>query len=133
MNHYIEKLFKQYPFVYRINNEYYAFGTGVCAKLNDGSLLLQSRYERYKKSLLEELSKEEAYKVFRVSISEAKWKKDSLGYQGNDLNNFIKLNCITEQSIREFANQEKVTPGIVVARLQHDRKLSYDQFNYLKK
>lgn len=48
-------------------------------------------------------------------------------------NNFIKLNCITEQSIREFANQEKVTPGIVVARLQHDKKLSYDQFNYLKK
>lgn len=32
---YIKKLFKQYPFLYCINNQYYIFGTGICKKVED--------------------------------------------------------------------------------------------------
>lgn len=45
---------------------------------------------------------------------------------------FIKEN-ITSESIRRFANEQKVLPGIVVARLQHDNKIGYNEFSYLKK
>lgn len=48
-------------------------------------------------------------------------------------NDYIKLNCFSEKSIRDFAKQEKITPGIVVARLQHDKIINYEKFNYLKK
>lgn len=103
---YIEKVFKQYPFVYCIDDDYYAFGTGVCAKLDDGSVLLQSRYERYKNALSKEISREEAWDIFRKLVSEATWKKDNLGYQGNDLNNFMKLN-FNEEEIKELERQVK--------------------------
>ncbi len=48
-------------------------------------------------------------------------------------NDYIKSNRFSEESIRDFAKQEKITPGMVVARLQHDRIIGYDNFNYLKK
>jgi len=38
----------------------------------------------------------------------------------------------TEKNIRVFAKEQKVLPGIVVARLQHDKRIGYDQFTYLK-
>ena len=32
MEDYIEKLFKQYPFIYKIGDRFFAFGTGVCSE-----------------------------------------------------------------------------------------------------
>ncbi|POZ56195.1 hypothetical protein LYSIN_00978 [Lysinibacillus sphaericus] len=37
-----------------------------------------------------------------------------------------------EHSISEFADSQRVLPGIVVARLQHDGYVSFDKLNYLK-
>ena len=88
---YIEKLFKQFPFVYRINDEYYAFGTGMCVKLDNSSVLLKSRFNRYITSLTEDIPDSEAWNVFHALMSEANWVKDNLGYQGNEKKKFDKL------------------------------------------
>jgi addiction module HigA family antidote len=45
---------------------------------------------------------------------------------------FISKNQITAESIKKFARKENVLPGIVVARLQHDKKIGYEKFSYLK-
>ncbi|WP_435922975.1 ImmA/IrrE family metallo-endopeptidase [Paenibacillus sp. DYY-L-2] len=45
---------------------------------------------------------------------------------------FVSSNRFTEQSIYEFAKTQSVLPGIVVARLQHDRYIGFDKLNYLK-
>lgn len=50
----------------------------------------------------------------------------------DDYNDYIHNQIINEQSIREFAEQQKVLPGILVARLQHDNIIGYDQFSYMK-
>lgn len=88
---YIEKLFKQFPFIYRINEEYYAFGTGVCAKLDQSSVLLKSRFNRYIDSLADDILDSEAWAVFRALMCEADCKKDNIGYQDNEKKQFYKL------------------------------------------
>lgn len=45
---------------------------------------------------------------------------------------FIDNKKISEKNINEFSAKQKILPGILVARLQHDGYLSYDKFNYLK-
>lgn len=49
-----------------------------------------------------------------------------------DYEEFINQNSFTEQSIRKFAKESNVVPGIVVARLQHDKKIGYEKYFYLK-
>ena len=101
---YIEKLFKQFPFVYRINEEYYAFGTGICAKLDESSVLLKSRFNRYIASLTVDILDSEAWEIFRKVMSEANWKKDNLGYQGNEKKEFDKLG-FNDLEIKELESQ----------------------------
>jgi len=48
-----------------------------------------------------------------------------------DYEKFI-VGKFTAQNIRTFAKEQNVLPGIVVARLQHDNKIGYSQFTYLK-
>ena len=43
----LEGLFKKRPFIYRINDAYYAFGAGVCAKCDEGHVTLSLRYQKY--------------------------------------------------------------------------------------
>lgn len=76
---YIEKLFKQHPFIYCINEKYYAFGTGVCSECDIGSVLLNSRYRRFEESIGKNLTTEEAWKVFYKLIFEAECVKDKKG------------------------------------------------------
>ncbi|GEB27494.1 Plasmid maintenance system antidote protein [Enterococcus casseliflavus] len=38
----------------------------------------------------------------------------------------------TETAIREFAMTQNILPGILVGRLQHEKLISYEMFNYLK-
>lgn len=50
----------------------------------------------------------------------------------SDYRNFVDTNKIDENSIYRFAKSQNVLPGIVVARLQHDRYIGFDKLNYLK-
>ncbi|MBC1228418.1 helix-turn-helix domain-containing protein [Listeria booriae] len=45
---------------------------------------------------------------------------------------FISLQNFSEKSIIDLAYSQRIQPGILVARLQHDKLISYDQLNYLK-
>jgi HTH-type transcriptional regulator/antitoxin HigA len=45
---------------------------------------------------------------------------------------FCENGLFTEAAIRAFAQQEGVSPGIVVGRLQFDRRLGWDRLNKLK-
>lgn len=51
---------------------------------------------------------------------------DTQGYEDLTQNN------ITEFSIRKFAEENNVIPGIVVGRLQHDKFINYNHFNDLR-
>lgn len=46
---------------------------------------------------------------------------------------FIQQNIFTEESIRRFADQAAIEPGIVVGRLQNRGIIEFNQFNGLKK
>lgn len=50
-----------------------------------------------------------------------------------DYKKFISKNVFTKESIMQFAIKQNVQPGIVVARLQHDRYIGYDQLSYLRR
>ena len=77
---YIEKLFKQYPFIYCIGEKYYAFGTGVCSECDMRSILLESRYRTFEESVNQNLTTEEAWKIFHKLIVEAECVKDEKGF-----------------------------------------------------
>lgn len=49
-----------------------------------------------------------------------------------DFEEFIFQNQFSLDSIKKFAKKQNVLPGIVVARLQHDKKIGYEKFSYLK-
>lgn len=45
---------------------------------------------------------------------------------------FISNLQITKESIFQFSKEEKILPGILIARLQHDGIIPYDEYSYLK-
>lgn len=77
---YIEKLFKQHPFIYFIGGKYYAFGSYVCSECDMRSVTLESRYRDYEDSINENLSTEEAWKIFHRLIFKAECVRDENGY-----------------------------------------------------
>lgn len=46
---------------------------------------------------------------------------------------FVSAGIVTEQSIRDFAHEQQVAPGLVVGRLQQEGLVERSHFNYLKK
>lgn len=46
---------------------------------------------------------------------------------------FVRVRPFSRQRVEAFAAQEKIAPGIVVGRLQHERLLPYNQLNGLKR
>lgn len=68
---YIDKLFKQHPFIYYIGGKYYAFGVNTCTECNGKSVLLESRYKKFEESLKDDLSDEEAWRIFHKLSCEA--------------------------------------------------------------
>jgi len=50
----------------------------------------------------------------------------------DDYNNFVDKNIFNENSILKFAKDQKVIVGIIIAFLQHDDKLDWNQFVGLK-
>lgn len=49
-----------------------------------------------------------------------------------DYKEFIKSQKFNKNSIEQFAKEQGILPGIVVARLQREQYLAYDQLNFLK-
>lgn len=45
---------------------------------------------------------------------------------------FILQGIFTKESIKQFARKENVLPGIILARLQHDKIVGYEKLSYLK-
>lgn len=51
----------------------------------------------------------------------------------NSYNEFVRKNVFTGETILAFSESINVAPGIVVGRLQKDKLIRYDSFNYLRK
>ena len=49
-----------------------------------------------------------------------------------DYMKFLKKNDFSEKSIRLFASNQKIRPGLVVGRLQRDKIIEQNKLNYLK-
>ncbi|SFM28501.1 addiction module antidote protein, HigA family [Gracilibacillus orientalis] len=50
----------------------------------------------------------------------------------DDYKDFVSTQEFDKKNIEQFAKSQDILPGIVVARLQHDGYLLYDQLNFLK-
>ena len=103
---YIEKLFKQHPFIYFIDGCYYAFGSGTCIKLDDSSILLKPRYDAYIASQNEDLKQYDAWCIFHKLMAEASAAQNKEGYKGNGMLLFDKIE-FTKDQIEELSNQVK--------------------------
>ena len=99
---YIEKLFKQYAFIYFIDGEYYAFGTGVCSKVDTGSVLLKSRYKDYVFALNNQVEEREAQRIFHKLVMEADSVKEKS--YNKEMESFNKLK-FTETNLKELEIQ----------------------------
>lgn len=62
IKYYIEKLFKQYPFIYETESNYFIFGQNVCCIASEGRI--PSLYNSYKESLNKD-NKDEMIKYFK--------------------------------------------------------------------
>ena len=120
---------------------------GVTRKLNDGSILIQLSL-RYKTndqvwfSLFHEighilLHKKYDFTFTNKSSTEIKRMEEEADvFASNTLisldeyRKFMQGN-VNENTIREFAKEQKIAPGIVVGRWQHDTK-KFNMYNKLK-
>ena len=76
----LEELFKKRPFVYLVNDVYYAFGTGVCARCDKGGtyVTLPSRYQNYLDAQSNDsISQGDAWDIYRKLVSVADAVKES--------------------------------------------------------
>lgn len=119
---YIEKVFKQYPFLYFINNSYYVFGTGSCYKANEKLYGIQNRHYLYLNNLNEELSQEEARKIFKKVVGASKSIRDKIGIETNPLKKFNDFH-FNEEEIKELEKQCK-------QYIDFFRKYHLDDFEY---
>lgn len=72
---YMEKLFKQYPFIYCIDGEYYVFGNGVCERCSHSIISLKQDYKVFEENVDKELNRNEAWKIFYKLLSCAETTK----------------------------------------------------------
>lgn len=100
----IEKLFKKYPFIYFLNDKYYAFGTRVCAECGTDSLLLPSKYRKFEESISERLTTKEAWKIFHALMCEADYVKDKKGICLHPEEEFLKYH-FGEEEMNELKRQ----------------------------
>lgn len=91
---YIEKLFKQYPFIYFIGGKYYAFGSYVCSECDMRSVTLESRYKEFEDSIKEELTQKEAWKIFHKLIFKAECVRDEHGFCSEPQKELLKFQLI---------------------------------------
>lgn len=66
-----------------------------------------------------------------IEIEADKYSREIL-IPDNEYKNFIEYNNYDEISILKFAEKLNVNPGIIVGRLQIDKKIGWNQYNHLK-
>ncbi len=49
-----------------------------------------------------------------------------------DYFSFVKQKNFTKESILRFTFDMKIQPGILISRLQRDKYIGYDKYNYLR-
>lgn len=98
----MRELFRKIPFIYRIQGEYYAFGSGVCEKCYKSEMLV-TRYEDYLKIMDEDVEDEDAWlpflRVFFVANNAKGREPDENAYQ-----KFSELG-FDEESLLELQRQ----------------------------
>lgn len=94
---YIEKLFKQHPFIYHIGGKYYAFGAYVCYECDMHSITLESRYKEYEESMSMELSDKEAWRIFHRLIFRAECVRNERGYCNKPQDEILKFQFSDEE------------------------------------
>jgi hypothetical protein len=100
---YIEKLFKQHPFIYKIDGKYYAFGNNVCSECDYRSASLETKYNTYVQNSDKELESLEAWKIFHGVMFEAQIIRDkNMTY--DCLEEFARIG-LNEQNIKELEQQ----------------------------
>lgn len=102
----LEELFKKRPFVYLVNDIYYAFGTGVCARCDKEAtyLTLPSRYQDYISAQSEDcISQKEAWDIYRRLVSVADAVKD--GEDHIHLENQFKKLDFTDEDKNKIEQQ----------------------------
>lgn len=118
---------------------------GATKKFKDGSVLLaitdkNKDSDIFWFSLLHELGHiyyEDFYSnIEDKAYSEKEGKADQFAANflipPTNYQDFIKEKNFTSDSIRNFANDNQILPSVIVGRLQNDKLISYNQFNYLK-
>ena len=101
---YIEKLFKQHPFIYLIGGKYYAFGSYVCSECDMRSVTLESRYKEYEDSINENLSTKEAWSIFHRLIFKAECVRDENGYCNEPQKEILKFK-FSDDEMNELKTQ----------------------------
>lgn len=100
---YIEKLFKQHPFIYKIDGKYYAFGNNVCSKCNNRSVSLEAKYNTYVQNSGKQPESLEAWKIFHALMFEAEIIRDK-NMICDCLEEFARIG-FDEQNIKELEQQ----------------------------
>lgn len=78
----LEVLFNKRPFIYLVNDVYYAFGTGVCARCDKRVkyLTLHSKYQKYLRAQSDKeimLARRQAWDIYRRLVNIADSVKTS--------------------------------------------------------
>lgn len=106
----IEEIFKKYPFIYYIGGKYYAFGTGVCAECNSGSCSLESHYKRYINNYNEDLTREQAFRIWHSVAGEAEYVKHEQGICLKPEEEIVKF-AFSNEEIKELEEQVEIYIG----------------------
>jgi hypothetical protein len=102
---YIDKLFKQHPFIYYIHGKYYAFGVNTCAECDKRSVLLEDRYREYEDGTKRNLEESTAWEIFhKLSVEATYFKETDESLRVKE--KFAELN-FSEEDKRELSNQVK--------------------------
>lgn len=104
MMNFVEKLFGQYPFIYYIGGKYYALGSCVCSECDSKSVTLERRYREYEDSIDENLSTQEAWRIFHHLIFKAECVRDEVGYCSEPQKELLKFQ-FNEEEMNELKSQ----------------------------
>lgn len=103
----VERVFRKYPFVYLINDTYYAFGQGVCAPISSNLDVLSQYYNNYVlRKNNSDLSNDEAQKIYRALKKIAEKEKNPLSLELSDMliEKFERLE-LSDNEIQELEAQ----------------------------
>lgn len=104
---YIEKIFKQYPFIYSVNDQFYIMGSYICQKIDEKyrkDILIIYNYYKSNRDL--ELTQKEASKIFRKVVNISNIVRIEVGMKMYPNDEFKKYN-FSEEEIKEFEKQCK--------------------------